>query len=62
MDDVLDVEAAADDTAWARRMAEALRAPLPDVVPCGSCDGRALGADATPCAECHGLGTVEVWP
>ncbi len=59
--DVLDMEAAVDDAAWDRRMAEALRQP-PDVVACGDCEGRALGPDAMPCAGCYGLGTVEVWP
>ena len=58
--DVLDVEAAVDDAAWDRRMTEARRPP-PDVVVCGACEGRALGPDATPCPECSGLGTVEVW-
>ncbi len=60
-DDVLDVEAAVDDAAWARRMREARRPP-PEVVVCGDCEGRALGPDATPCPGCYGLGTVEVWP
>ena len=42
--DVLDVEAAVDDAAWARRMAEAQRPP-PDLVLCGACEvPRALRA------------------
>ena len=57
--EALDAEVVADDAAWARRMREAMRDV--EVVPCGACDGRALGPEATPCVECSGFGTVEVW-
>lgn len=57
----LDADAAHDDAAWEARMRAALR-PTPDVVVCGACEGRALGPDASPCPECYGFGTVEVWP
>ena len=59
--DVLDMEAAVDDAVWHCRMDEALR-PLPGLVLCSACEGRALGPDATPCHECYGLGTVETQP
>ena len=49
LDDTLDREAAVDDAAWDRRMAEAQR-PLPEVDQCAACGRWAVDDDT--CADC----------
>ena len=56
-DDVLDVEAAVDDAAWARRMGEALRPP-PEAGQCAACGRWAVEDDA--CVDCGAA--MEVTP
>lgn len=57
--DVLDMEAAVDDAAWDRRMAEALRPP-PEVDQCPACGRWAVVGPG--CCECGWLVGQEVTP